>query len=360
MSKQSINKILFIDDSADYQQLLSCVLKLIFTDAEVDLYDLAIGKPALSFNWHSYDLLFLDYDLGHGENGLEWLREYKTTSGFPPTIILTAADDQELVVNAIRYGAQGFLRKADLNEKKLRQSVNIALERFAQEAEWYGKQKLRVHNYNKEKLFGSIDKSHANYAVYLVEIDNYSEIQEKLGIFGSKNFVTFISESFTKFIANKKIDAHITRISNPIIAILVRDIPDIDVSGGLAIDLCKYFNNIKYEHDDNKIEFTINIGVFHNHTGTTDINEVLTHTEAARREAKEIEGNSFILKSDEEDVTSGGKLLFEDKIEAAIKEDRVQTLFQPLVHVSDSSDAEDKYLYQTRSNIIDENNNIID
>lgn len=360
MSKSTIKKILVIDDSVEHQQLLGKTLKKLYTDADLELYDLAgKGKPSTSFAWHLYDLLILDYDLGENENGLEWLRQFKTTGGFPPTIMLTASDNEELVVTAIKYGAHGFLRKTHLNKEKLAGTIESACKLHKEETEIYGKQKLRVHNFNKDNFFSAINKVDMSYAFFLVEISNYNEVNENLGLFGTNEFINFISNAIIEFISDKKINAQLARISDAVTAILVQDISDINRTKELSSELCKYFSNINFEHENNQVDFFVNIGVYHNKESSTDINEVLARAVAACREAKNKGETNFILKSDiEKDETSD--LVLQNVVLEAIKNDRIQTLFQPLVNVSDTSNIDTNLLYQTRANIIDKDNNILE
>jgi len=84
MAETSFKKALIIDDSGDYRSLLTKFLEKASPGSAVDEYDPTWGKPPDKFPWARYDLLVLDYDLGSGENGLEWLRLYKTSNDFPP------------------------------------------------------------------------------------------------------------------------------------------------------------------------------------------------------------------------------------------------------------------------------------
>ena len=133
MSEQTINQILVIDDSVDFRNLLIKFFEKVCPGATVDIYDPADGRPSETFAWDKYNLIILDYDLGNGENGLEWLRLYKTTSSFPPTIMLTARGNEETVVNAFRYGAQDYLRKDGLTKGRLIESINCALKKYEED-----------------------------------------------------------------------------------------------------------------------------------------------------------------------------------------------------------------------------------
>ncbi len=189
MSVPPVDNILVIDDSADYRKLLRTFFKKVNPSAYVSEYDPAKGRPSESFPWGSYDLLILDYDLGNGENGLEWLRQYKISTDFPPTIMLTAKDDEELVVNAIRFGAQSFLRKAGLTKTLLIESINDALEKYEQDKQQAGSQKIQVHLFNKEKFFESLKSVEKDDVVFLIEIDKYQSLYETLGNFATDKFI---------------------------------------------------------------------------------------------------------------------------------------------------------------------------
>ena len=71
-----------------------------------------MGKPGPDFNWAAYDVLLLDYDLGNGQTGTDWLRESVHSPGFPRTILITGVGDSYVVADAIKLGAEGYLNKA--------------------------------------------------------------------------------------------------------------------------------------------------------------------------------------------------------------------------------------------------------
>lgn len=120
-------KAIIIDDSREYMTLLRRMLANALPDIEVTEYDPEQqGKPGPEFNWSIYDLLLLDYQIGPGETGLDWLRTLRHVVGFPPTILLTAIGDEYVAANAIKLGAFDYIKKADLNSDRLRGAVREA------------------------------------------------------------------------------------------------------------------------------------------------------------------------------------------------------------------------------------------
>jgi len=122
-------KILIIDDSKDFRALVRLYLSKHLKEARLVEYEIEnLGKPDPDFDWSEYDVLLLDYNLGGGENGFTWLKEFSSAKGFPPTIVLTAEGDEYIAVKAIKLGAADYLNKIDLSPKRLAEVIIEAAE----------------------------------------------------------------------------------------------------------------------------------------------------------------------------------------------------------------------------------------
>ena len=359
MSDFPIKNILLIEDSKEYRQLLITFFKEVCTSARVDEYDPAKGRPADNFSWSTYDLLILDYDLGKGENGLEWLRHYKTSSGFPPTIILTAEDDEELVVNAVRYGAQGFLRKMGLTKNIMLKAINSALEKYEQEKETASSHKLQVHLFNKEKFFESLKSVRKDDAIILVEIDKFQALHDSLGIFATDNFSNNFIDTILKTTMSSSCSGQMTRIGDSTIALLIQNNTNIESIENLAQNLCTAMSKTEFTNNGKPVNFSVNIGILCIDKDNADVSETLTGVENACRKAREIKGNSYVIEGGQQELAEGDKQ-FSNEIINAIKENRIQAMFQSLVLVSGMPHKDFSEIYQTRVNIFDPDNNILE
>ena len=113
-------KILLIDDCEITLESMHVFLEQEIPGVEVTEYpSLSLGKPKPDFNWAAYDVLLLDYELGNGQTGTDWLREVIHRPGFPRTILITGVGDSYVVADAIKLGCEGYLNKADLNPERL-------------------------------------------------------------------------------------------------------------------------------------------------------------------------------------------------------------------------------------------------
>ncbi len=96
-------KILIVDDSKDFRALASSFLTRELEDVEPIEYEVEeLERPADDFLLSDYDVLLLDYNLGGGENGFDWLEEFgrKTGQGAMSEVYLAEriGDYQSLVL----------------------------------------------------------------------------------------------------------------------------------------------------------------------------------------------------------------------------------------------------------------------
>ncbi|MGH8121126.1 MAG: response regulator, partial [Gammaproteobacteria bacterium] len=135
-------KVLLIDDTREFRALARAFLGKLLPDAEVVEYDpLQAGKPGKDFHWAEFNVLLLDYNLGGGENGFQWLQEFSIQPGFPPTVILTAEGDEYIAARAIKLGAADYLNKMDITPRSLAEAVL--------EANLYTKEKIAEQEKHK-------------------------------------------------------------------------------------------------------------------------------------------------------------------------------------------------------------------
>ena len=113
-------KAIIVDTSKTYLTAVRRLLAAALPDIEVTEYDAEQrGPPAADFQWNLYDVALLSDDLGDAPSGLEWLRRYRDTRGFPPVILVADRGDEYLAVAAIKAGAHDYLRKEHLTDARL-------------------------------------------------------------------------------------------------------------------------------------------------------------------------------------------------------------------------------------------------
>ena len=120
-----LNRILIIDDSRAIKEFIKYCISKAWPATEIDLYDPARGQPGEAFDWDQYNLIILDYQIGLAdEDGLDWLKKFKTYSNIPPILFMTAYSHEDIAVRAIKLGAEDYLNKDELSAKRLTELIS--------------------------------------------------------------------------------------------------------------------------------------------------------------------------------------------------------------------------------------------
>ncbi len=125
--------VLIIDDSPEFIKLLKRIFEASLKTTNLVEYDIQQGKPDKNFDWSPYDVLLLDYNLGGGDDGIEWLRSIRKHENLPPIIMLTGEGNEYIAVNAIKLGATDYLNKNDITPGRIINAIKGALSERAGE-----------------------------------------------------------------------------------------------------------------------------------------------------------------------------------------------------------------------------------
>ncbi|MEM3852669.1 MAG: PAS domain S-box protein, partial [Methanomassiliicoccales archaeon] len=102
--------LLFVDDDAATRDAVARYLQMMF---DVDVETASSGKNALEMvEKGNYDAIISDFEMP-GMNGLELLDELKSKKIGIPFILFTGRGREEVIVDALNKGAEGYVRKGD-------------------------------------------------------------------------------------------------------------------------------------------------------------------------------------------------------------------------------------------------------
>lgn len=125
-------RVLIIDDAPDVRALVRKFIKVDWPQAEVTEYDpLELGRPPANYDWRRFDVVLLDYMLGTDDDGLDWLRQFRTVKAMPPIIFMTGGGNEAVAAKAIKLGAVDYLTKQDLSRRRLTEALKEAISEAA-------------------------------------------------------------------------------------------------------------------------------------------------------------------------------------------------------------------------------------
>ncbi|WP_151703598.1 response regulator [Nitrincola alkalilacustris] len=117
-------KILIADDHPLFREAITNVIQAAFPDSQTqETYDLDTAL-AQAIEQDDIDLILLDLNMPgmHGLSGLMSLRNQAPTI---PVVIVSAENDKQIVLQAITYGAVGFISKSSSREEMTRALTQI-------------------------------------------------------------------------------------------------------------------------------------------------------------------------------------------------------------------------------------------
>ena len=383
--KPDIHRVIIIDDDKDFRTLFKTLLTGIYPDADIQEYDpVAQGKPGEQFDWQRYDLLILDYELGGGEKGLDWLRRYKQSEGFPSTIMMTAQGDEELAVQAIRLGAQDYINKQKLSLDRLTQAIINAVNKHEQEDKFLNTLTLQSTIFNKvsfyKKLKATLKNKTPDKHAFLLQIliDKYQDLHEELGLLTTDNYTTHVAGKIVEIINSEKYKFNTTRIGDALISCLITEHPDENGGEEIAKKICQDKEINSFTNNGERIESTISIGVI-TIDSSKHVDDLLSHADEACLHASKQPGNSYYIydkSSGNKPVKAEGKLPAKGKkskaekpepekeeigidLKEAIDQNRIQAYFQPFIPLSDSASMFEAEYFNLRVNVVDLDGQVI-
>ncbi|MBL1142911.1 MAG: EAL domain-containing protein [Proteobacteria bacterium] len=347
-----INSILLIDDSNDYCNLLVNYFKSILPDAKAVVYNIDDGCPETDYDWKQYQLVIIDYDLGNGENGLDWIRACAASNDFPAAIMLTGKADQDVIVKAFRYGAQDFLHKNELTKILLFESVQRATKQHREEQVKSDTITLSAHIYNKSRFLKKVEEASKGDVVLVVEVDDYQDMHDEFGIITTDKVCSHIAKVISNLLKTNNYEGVAIRSGDAASAVLLKHRIDSVVAEKFSEELCEALTENPYKEDSRQIDYTVSIGAAVIDIENFDSETVFISADVSCRIARDKEGHSYAVYGDVKQRDKATNSI-STQLENVFIKNRINPFFQHIVKVSDRQSLMRKEnLYTTRMNLV--------
>ncbi len=123
----NVLKVLVVDDDEDDYVLIRDLLAEIGPGGFDTTWAATYGEALRAIESHGPEVCLIDYRLGE-YNGVELLRETRARGLKLPSILLTAQDDHDVDLKAMRAGAADYLIKGQIDKQLLERSIRYAVE----------------------------------------------------------------------------------------------------------------------------------------------------------------------------------------------------------------------------------------
>ena len=194
-TKQPLIKILICDDDAADRKLVRTYLQRM-TDREIVLLEAGQTEEIQNaLDKGRIDLVLMDNEMP-GKSGMEWLAEI-TRKQLAPVVMLTGSGTEETAAQAFQEGAVGYLPKGNLSQAKLRDTIDVALDKWTrlQQAMADKEQLERLANfdsltglYNRRAILGklhelvnSANRYKEDFSLIMLDIDHFKKVNDRYG-----------------------------------------------------------------------------------------------------------------------------------------------------------------------------------
>jgi diguanylate cyclase (GGDEF)-like protein len=121
-------QVLLIEDNREY----AAMLRYVFTELNPNQFEIqhvtTLHDGLKKLTQQSFDAILLDLSLPDSL-GLNTFNEVYTHASNIPIVVMTALDDKDIALRAVRDGAQDYLVKGELDVNQLVRSLQYAVER---------------------------------------------------------------------------------------------------------------------------------------------------------------------------------------------------------------------------------------
>jgi len=193
--KQPLIKILICDDDPADRKLVRTYLQRI-TDREIVLLEAGHTEEIQNaLDKGRIDLVLMDNQMP-GKSGMEWLAEIAKKQ-LAPVVMLTGSGTEEIVAQAFQAGAVGYLPKSSLSREKLRNTINVALDKWTRlQQAMADKEKLErlatfdslTGLYNRRAILGKLrelinlaNRYKEDFSLSMLDIDHFKMVNDRYG-----------------------------------------------------------------------------------------------------------------------------------------------------------------------------------
>ena len=348
MTQQAPKQVLIVDDSDDYSNLLVRFMNKAFPDAKVTSYNpVEKGAPGPDFDWSKFDVVIMEYRLGPKENGLDWLRKFKRDHiRFPATILLTDSGSEDIAVRALRYGAHDYLRKQHLSAQRLAESISDAFNMRAKQSSATQSLTINASRFSKSFFYGQFSlafdeaEKGENRAVVLISIDGFDTLRNSIGVLGTDSIARHLGQISTEIFKLDRYKPRATRFTDSSIALLVGEYRSRDDLERLLKALCARVGKAPPEVDGTPVRVTLSIGAVIITDRSPGVAGLLQQAEKAAEESSATKGNPIVIQTSKVPQQKGLDTAERARVfdaKEAIRENRIQAIFQALMKVSERS-----------------------
>jgi diguanylate cyclase (GGDEF)-like protein len=335
--------ILLVDDDAVDRAVISRTLKK--SNLSVNITEaVGVEEGLVQYSKKSFDIVLLDYNLPL-RDGIEMIVEIRNAPKDSSTaiVMMSTSEDEELALKCIKAGAQDFLIKSEISEKKLRRAILHSTTRHDLEKELFA-------TYRKVKVLAETDaltglpnryffdeslklaltnnrRNNNTLALLLLDLDNFKLINDNFGhdigdvflkktvstikscLRGNELFARLGGDEFAITLVNLESSEHAILVAQRIINAMQQPL---EIASTL-------------------IHSTVSIGIALQTVDSKTSEDIFKHADIAMYRAKKWGRNQACFFEDKMQEKFHKRLQIEVELRTAIEKQQLELYYQPVI-----------------------------
>ena len=290
-------KILLVEDNNTDAHLTQDIL----ADWSLEQFDVThvsrLSEALAHLARGRFDAILLDLSLPDGY-GLSTLGQMQATNPTTPIIVLSGFSDQTLAIQAVQYGAQDYLVKGQGQPELLARSIRYAIERKRAEerltylAQYDQLTGLVNRTLFRDRLIHAMARSkrlQQPMGLMLLDLDGFKSVNDTLGHEAGDNVLKAAANRLKECV--REVDT-VARMGGDEFTIILEGLAHEDDITRIAERISSSLAE-PFELGSREATIGVSIGITIYPTDDHEIDELLSHADAAMYRAKQRGGNSF-------------------------------------------------------------------
>ena len=334
--------ILLVDDDRVDRALIIRTLKKSNLSVQItEAY--TVDEGLRLYTEKNFDVVLLDYNLPL-RDGIEMIVEIRNAPKDSSTaiVMMSTSEDEELALECIKAGAQDFLIKSKISEKKLRRAILHSTTRHNLEKklfETYKKVKVLAETdsltglpnryFFDESLKLALtnnDRDNKTLALLLLDLDNFKLINDN---FGHDTGDIFLKQAVTTIKSCLRGNELFARLGGDEFAITLTNLESSEQASLVAQRILSAME-VPMNIASTLIHSTVSIGIALHPDNSQTSKEIFKHADIAMYRAKKWGRNQACFFEDRMQEKFHKRLRTEVELRAALEKQQFQLYYQPV------------------------------
>lgn len=339
-------KILVVDDD-DIDRIHFRRTLLKNDKNQYEILDASSGKEAMQIARHDKPhCLLLDYHLPDC-NGIEFIQSFRENPDMAdvPIIILTGQSSEEIVLNALKAGAEDYLPKDQITKKNLNHTVSKCIKIFDEKHKTKEQNKeiqyiashdcltgltnRRQFEVETKKLLSSSKRHHRKFAIMYIDLDKFKYANDTYGHEVGDKLLIEVSSRLKQLHRTEDV---IARLGGDEFAVLLSDAKHINFLSQKAEQIIQSLSE-PYYIDGYELDVNASIGIVWVPEYQEDYKALLRSADRAMYKAKSQGSGQYVLYTDQLSTEYQQRLKLENDLSHAIKNNELTLKFQPIIDI---------------------------